>query len=113
MSEHSAEILSAVRDIRNLLELMAEPAIAQRDAKLRRELRQIVGGSKPKQKAVLLMNGARRQKDIQDQTSINSGHLSTLVGKLNKAKLLVGDLKLPRLVISIPTTFFDSDAEAE
>lgn len=113
MSEHSAELLDAVRDIRKLLELLAEPAIAQRDAKLRKELRQIVGASKQKQQAVFLMNGKRRQKEIQAETAVHAGNLSTLVSKLGQAKLLAGDPKLPNLAISIPTGFFESDAETE
>jgi hypothetical protein len=113
MIDYSAELLEAVRDIRKLLELLAEPAIAQRDAKLRKELRQIVGASKPYQKSVFLMNGKRNQTEIHAETSINKGNLSTLVSKLNKAKLLTGDPKLPNLVISIPTNFFESDAETD
>ena len=111
MSEHSEELLDAVRDIRKLLELLAEPAIAQRDAKLRKELREIVGASKPKQKSVSLMNGKRTQAQIRAETSGNQGHLSTLVSKLSQAKLLTGDPKLPNLAISIAPNFFESDAE--
>jgi hypothetical protein len=110
MSDNSAELLEAVRDIRKLLELLAEPAIAQRDAKLRNELRQIVGASKQKQESVCLMNGERTQKEIHAETSMNKGNLSTLVSKLSEAKLLTGDPKLPNLAISIPPNFFESDA---
>ena len=41
MAEHSAEILKVVSEIptiRELIRLMAEPAIAERDRKLRSEL---------------------------------------------------------------------------
>jgi hypothetical protein len=110
MSDNSAELLEAVRDIRKLLELLAEPAIAQRDAKLRNELRLIVGASKPGQMSVRLMNGKRTQKEIHAETSMNKGNLSTLVSKLSEAKLLTGDPKLPSLAISIPPNFFESDA---
>jgi regulator of protease activity HflC (stomatin/prohibitin superfamily) len=110
MSDDSAELLEAVRDIRKLLELLAEPAIAQRDAKLRNELRQIVGASKQKQESVCLMNGERTQKEIHAEASMNKGNLSTLVSKLSEAKLLTGDPKLPNLAISIPPNFFESDA---
>jgi len=111
-SEQS-ELLKAVLEIQKLLELLAEPAIAQRDAKLRSELRQLVGTSVPKQKSVFLMNGERTQVQIRGETSVNQGHLSTLVSNLNKAKLLVGDAKLPKLAISIPPNFFESDADSE
>lgn len=112
MSEQSTELLSVVRDIRALLELLAEPAIAQRDAKFRLELRRLVGGSEPKRQSVLLMDGTRRQKAILAETSIRAGHLSALVSQLSQAKLLTGDPKLPKLAISVPRSFFDSDAEA-
>jgi hypothetical protein len=112
MSEQS-ELLKAVLEIQKLLELLAEPAIAQRDAKLRTELRQLVGTSVPKQKSVFLMNGERTQVQIRGETSVNQGHLSTLVSNLNKAKLLVSDPKLPKLAISIPPNFFASDADSE
>ncbi len=105
------ELLEAVLEIRNLLELLAEPAIALRDAKLRQELRKLVGTSEPKQKSVLLMNGERTQAQIRSETSVNQGHLSTLVSSMNKGKLLVGDPKLPKLAIAIPPNLFESNVE--
>jgi len=104
----SNELLSAVQEIRNLVRLMAEPAIAELDRNLRTELKRIVGNSIPKSKAVLLMIGKRTQSDIQRETGINKGNLSTLVKQLNEAKLLTGDPKNPKLSISIPSNFFDS-----
>jgi hypothetical protein len=63
-SEHVQLLLEEVRQMRKLLELLAEPAIAQRDAKLRDELRTIVGSSTPKQESVLLMDGSRTQAQL-------------------------------------------------
>ncbi len=113
MSDDSTELLKIVRKISELLELLAEDKIAQRDAKQRTALLEIVGTSTTKQKSVFLMDGARTQAEIQRATSVNQGHLSTMVGKLHKAKLLVGDTKKPKLIISIPPNFFESNAEAE
>jgi hypothetical protein len=113
MDEASTEILSAVREIRDLIRLLAEPAIAARDEKLRGALRQIVGNSLPKAKAVLLMDGNRTQSTIDSETAINQGHLSTLVKQLNNGKLLLGDGKKPKLAISIPASFFESVAKGE
>jgi hypothetical protein len=79
MSEHSAEILQAVSEIRDLVRLLAEPAIAARDQELRSELRRIVGRSATKAKAVLLMDGSRTQRAIHRESALNEGHLSTLV----------------------------------
>jgi len=113
MSEDSTELLRMVRGIHELLELLAEDKIAQRDAKQRKALLEIVGTSATKQKSIFLMNGTRTQKQIHDETFVNRGDLSTMIGKLYNAKLLVGDKKIPKLAISIPPNFFESNAETD
>ena len=112
MSE-SDELLSAVLEIRDLVRLMAEPAIAERDRKLRTELKRIVGNSARQSKAVLHMNGSRTQRDIHRETGINEGQLSTLVKQLKESKLLSGDGKNPTLTISIPPNFFEAETQDE
>jgi hypothetical protein len=107
--DHDRVLLEEVRQIRKLLELLAEPAIAQRDAKLRGKLRAIVGSSSKKQQSVLLMDGSRTQAQIIAQTSVNQGDLSTMVGKLEKAGLLAGGKKQPKLALSIPSHLFDAN----
>src|SRR5664279_3341024 len=72
-------LLEEIRQIRKLLELLAEPAIAQRDARLREELRTIVGTSSKRQQSVLLMDGTRTQTQIVKETSMTKGNLSTMV----------------------------------
>ena len=57
MSDDS-ELLETVRKICGLLELLAEDKIAQRDAKQRTALLEIVGASATKQKSVFLMDGS-------------------------------------------------------
>ena len=109
MGEES-ELLAIARKICGLLELLAEDKIAERDAKQRLALRQIVGASPTKQKSIFLMDGTRAQAEIVRATKVNHGHLSTMVGKLHKAKLLIGDTKRPALAISIPQSFFDDNA---
>jgi hypothetical protein len=110
--DENPELLNAILEIRDLLRLVAEPAIAERDKRLRVELKRIVGKGPAKQNAVLLMDGIRTQSDIQRQAKVNQGNLSTLVKQLKECKLLDGDGKKPKLSISIPTTFFESeDAE--
>lgn len=106
MSE-SAQLLAAVQEIRELLRLMAEPAIAERDAKRRAELKRIVGSSTRKVEAVLQMDGTRAQKDIQRETGINQGDLSTLVKRLKESDLISGDGKQPKLAITVPANFFE------
>lgn len=107
MPKEDTEIIHILRKIHDLLELLAEEKVAQRDAKKRATLREVAGVSIPMRKSILLMDGTRSQKDIRELTSANQGNLSTLVGKLQKAGLLVPDVKLPKLSISIPATFFD------
>lgn len=102
------ELTDLIRKIHGLLELLAEDKIAQRDAKQRGVLREIVGSSSTKQKSVFLMDGARTQAEIRKETGVNQGHLSTMVGKLHKAKLLEGETKIPKLAISIPLNFFEA-----
>ena len=112
MNEQS-ELLSAICEIRDLVRLMAEPAIAERDRKLRAELKRIVGKSATNSKSVLLMDGSRTQTDIHCETNINQGNLSTLVKKLAENKLLAGDGKKPKLAISIPSDFFEAEFHDE
>jgi hypothetical protein len=82
MSDDSAELLETVRKIYGLLELLAEDKIAQRDAKQRATLLEIVGTSATKQKSVFLMDGTRTQTEISDfgligaPTSTTSGEKS-------------------------------------
>jgi hypothetical protein len=105
----SDELTELVRKIHGLLELLAEDKVAQRDAKQRDSLRQLVGTSLKKQKSVLLMDGTRTQAEIRKTTEVHQGDLSTMVGKMHKAKLLVGDTKMPELAISIPANFFENN----
>jgi len=109
MSDNSAQLLEAVNEMRELLRLMAEPAIAERDKKLRASLREIAGSPTGKKaKAVLLMDGSRTQKSIISKCGINQGDLSKLVTKLKAANLVPGDGKQPKLAISIPQNFFEN-----
>jgi hypothetical protein len=101
------ELLKAVHEIRDLIRFLAEPAIAQRDEKLRFELKRVVGNSAPKANAVLLMDGVRSQSEIHQKTKINKGNLSTLVKQLKASKLILGDGKEPKLAIAIPANFFE------
>jgi hypothetical protein len=113
MDDNSSQILGAILEIRDLIRLMAEPAVAERDRKHRGELRQIVGNSAGKRKAALLMDGSRTQADIRREIGINQGDLSTLVKRLGKGKLLSGEGKEPKLAIPVPSNFFETGADDE
>ena len=106
MSE-SAELLKAVREIRELLEVMAEPALAERDAKFRSELKRLVGASALKAKAASLMKGVLSQREIHRESGMHEGNLSTFIKQLRASNLLTDDLN-PTLVIAIPSNFFDA-----
>jgi hypothetical protein len=110
MNAHEGKDVSeAIWEIRDLLRLLAEPAIAERDQKRGDEIKRIVGSSVPKAKSVLLMDGTRSQAEIRKETSINQGHLSTLVKQLSQVGLVPGDSKQPKLAIMLPANFFEKE----
>ncbi len=57
--DEPSELLKAVCEIRDLVRLMAESAIAARDQKLRAELKRIVGKSTANWRSIFLMDGSR------------------------------------------------------
>ena len=111
MADESSELLSAIKEIRDLLRVMAEHAIAEHYKKARAALRSIVGISPKKAKAVYLMDGTKSQAAIQKETGINQGDLSVLVKLLREEKLLSGDKKEPSLAIKLPKDFFEAGEE--
>lgn len=114
MDEVTSELLTTVQEIRDLIRLLAEPAIAERDRNLRSELRRVTGSSRAKARSVFLMDGSRTQTEIHRETGINQGQLSTFIKQLSSSKLLVsGEVKQPKLAISIPANFFENGAPDE
>jgi len=100
-----------LREMRDLLRIIAEPALAARDQKLRAALLEIVGKSQSKGKATLLMDGSRTQAAIVTESGIDQGNLSRLLKALRAKELLGVDEKHPKLAISIPAVFFDRSEE--
>jgi DNA-binding MarR family transcriptional regulator len=107
MTNTNSDVSEAILEMRDLLRLLAGPAIAERDQKRRAEIQKIVGTSAPRAKSVLLMNGSRTQVNIRKETAIHKGELSALVKRLSEGGLLVGDIKHPRLAIVLPQTFVE------
>jgi hypothetical protein len=103
MAEAEVELLTEIRD---LLMVLAEPQLAERDRVMRSELLRIVGRSEKNRKAVLLMDGSRNQAAIVKQVPIDSGNLSTLVKEMRQAKLLKPGAN-PDLVIRVTASAFD------
>jgi hypothetical protein len=96
-----------LREIRDLLLLIAEPALAKRDEEHRVALREVVGRGKLQAKAVLLMDGTRKRAAIRQASGIDDGNLSRLEKSLRNRKLMTTG-EQPKLVISIPPKFFES-----
>ena len=93
-------------EIRDLLQVMAEPALAKRDEKLRDALRDIAGNGRKSAAAVTLMDGSRTQSTIAKEAQIDKGQLSRLVRALAKASLVTADERHPKLALSVPHNFF-------
>lgn len=106
MPENAESLLAVAVEIRELLKLIAEPAIAQRDEKLRAALRKIAGKSEAKQKAIQIMDGSLSQMDIRQTVKIDQGDLSKLVKALREEGLLSQSEK-PKLKIPLPAKFFE------
>jgi hypothetical protein len=102
-----------LREIRDLLRLMAEPALAQRDERLRTSLQQVVGKSKQKAEAVVLMDGTRSQTAIRKDCGIDDGNLSRLVKALREAELIGPDDKYPKLVFPVPSNLAETVAKGK
>lgn len=96
-----------LREIRDLLRLMAEPALAKRDERLRASLRQIIGKSKQKADAVVLMDGTRSQAAIRKECGIDDGNLSRLVKVLRDSELIGSDDKHLKLAFPVPSNLPD------
>jgi hypothetical protein len=95
------ELLQKILDV---VTLIAEPQIAQRDERQRNALSEIVGKGKLKAKAVCLMDGTKPQAAICKEAGIDAGALSRLTKALRKAGLLGDDEKL-KLTFSLPPGF--------
>lgn len=97
--------LKVLYEIRDLLLLIAEPQIAQRDKAFREQLRKIAGKSEKKIRAIILMDGSRNQATIVKEVPIDFGQLSKLVKNLATAKLLKPGNN-PEIVIPVTESVF-------
>jgi len=102
------ELLTEIRD---LLRIIAEPQIAARDARPRKELVEIVGNGKKQQQAVLLMDGTRTRPQIIAECGIDQGHLSRLLRTLEAKGLLLKTAANPRISIPVPANFFEKQGD--
>lgn len=100
-----------LREMCDLLRIIAEPGLAKRDEKRRTALSAIVGKSSAKAKAVLLMDGSKNQAAIRKDAAIDQGALSRLTKTLREEGLIAADEKHPKLVLPIPANFFDNSVK--
>ena len=105
--------IELLTEIRDLLQVVAEPSLEKHDAKLRTALRAIVGKGQKKASAVLLMDGSRSQTVIASESGIDKGDLSKLVRALRDASLIAADEKHPKLLVKIPPNFFDQGGQPD
>ena len=83
-----SEQTELLREMRDLLKVIAEPALAKRGEGLRVILRELIGRSKPNAKAVLLMDGTRTRKAIRHETGVDQGNFSRLEKSLREKKIV-------------------------
>lgn len=102
MNDAEFAVLSEIRD---LLLLIAEPHIAQRDKLMREQLRKIAGKSAKNIKAISLMDGSRSQAVIVKEVPIDFSQLSKLVKSLGAANLLKPGTN-PAIVIPVTESVF-------
>ncbi len=98
--------IDLLMEIRDLLQVIAEPALAKRDEKFRESIRAVVGKSQKSASAIALMDGSRTQAAISKEASIDSGQLNRLIKSLEKNALIDTDEKHPKLRIKLPLNFF-------
>jgi len=97
-----------LREMCHLLRVIAEHQLALRDELLRASLLESVGKGKATAKAAHLMDGTRNQTAICKESGIDAGALSRLTKDLRARGLIAPEEKNPKLIITIPPTFFDS-----
>ena len=102
-----------LREMRDLLRVIAEPQLAARDKRLRSAILEVVGGSTGRAKAALLMDGSRGQAELVKESGMDQGGLSRLVKALKAKGLIKGEEKRPKLVLSVPPNFFDSSEKQD
>lgn len=105
--------IELLTEIRDLLQVVAEPALAKRDERYRNDIRLIAGKSQKGGKAILLMDGSRSQATIAKEVKFDKGNLSRLIKALAKKSLIAADEKHPKLVVKIPSNFFEDGDKAD
>lgn len=96
-------------EIRDLLLVLAEPALAKRDERIRAAIRAVAGRSNAKRSAVLLMDGSRTKAAIAKESRVDPGDLTRLVQALAAEGALAAGDRHPTLRIQLPRDFFERE----
>jgi len=99
--------IELLTEIRDFLEVMAEPALEKRDEKFRKSISDLAGGGKKKQAAILLMDGSRTKSAISKESGMDDSSVTKLVKALVAKSLIESDQKHPKLRTKLPAKFFD------
>ena len=103
--------IELLTEIRDLLQVMAEPALTKRDEKFREAVRTVAGKSQKSSGAIMLMDGSRTQAAISKEAGIDPGQLNRLIKALENNSLIAADEKHPKLRVKLPPNFFDQKGE--
>jgi len=104
------ELLTEIRD---LLQVMAEPLLEKRHKKFRNGIREVVGKKQAGRAAVLLMDGTRTQAAISKASGMDAGALNRLVKELQKESLCAMEGKHPKLAMKLPGDFWEQNGESD
>jgi hypothetical protein len=101
--------IELLTEIRDLLQVMAEPALEKRFKKFRDGIRAVVGKKQTGRAAVLLMDGTRTQAAIAKETGMDAGQLNRLVKTLEEVKLCSMEGKYPKLAGKLSSDFLGTE----
>ncbi len=99
--------IELLTEIRDLLQVMAEPSLAQREEKFRDAVRAVGAKSPQRCAAIMLMDGSRSQTAIGKEADLDQSTVSRLVKALSAQSLITADEKHPKLRTKLPLNFFD------
>ena len=105
--------MELLTEIRDLLQVMAEPLLEKRQKKFRDGIRRVVGKKKSARGAVLLMDGTRSQAAIAKESGMDAGHLNRLVKVLEKEALCAMEGKHPKIACRLAGDFWDQNGESD
>jgi hypothetical protein len=100
-------------EIRDLLQVLAEPLLEKRHKKFRDGIRAVVGKKKSAKVAVLMMDGTRTQAAIAKESSMDASQLNRLVKELEKGAFCLMEGKHPKLATKLPADFFDENGDSD